>query len=106
MPTRDVLKNGVKVGEESYDEPAPAPTHTTMVYIDEFFSLFTPTESKDIHDSVDDNVINILRTMGYAQGRQFDMATSARITQSMAYLVAVGLITQERHDTIMEGKPL
>jgi len=84
-----------------------AKTHTTLMYSDEFLSLFTPLEDMNIHASTDPEVIRILRILGHSQGRQFDIATSQRIAASMTYLLSTGLILDKaRHDIIMQGKSL
>ena len=102
---RDIFRNGVKVGAEYYDDPA-TPTHRAMIYLDEFYDLFTEAKDNAIHSSTNAKIRRARRSLNYSKHRPFDVSTDRRASAILNAAVTDEIITTAVRTTVKKGVPL
>lgn len=104
MPYEDILRRGIKVGEQFVDDPVVVTHQKTMSKTD-FKGLFTEIEYRAISNrtATDDKVFQF---WDMAQTADFIDMSDARITTALTYISSLGDITAERLAELLLGKPV
>ncbi len=103
---KDIFNSkGEKVGEQLVSE-YPITTHRTLIYLDEFFDLFTEQKDNAIHQSSNPKIKRAIRSLNYSKHRPFDVLKDRRVTALLSAAVKDGIITAGTRTTIKKGIPL
>jgi len=104
----DLIANGKVIGRILVSDGSglpPVSTHRTEFYADDLLSEFTPPEIEAIDASPNANVQKFVRRLTLQKKVLID-SNSAIYSTAMGLLLSQSLITQARHDELIQGLPI